>query len=167
MTLDEAKQYVLAHRTDASGVACPCCEQLVKVYRRKINVAMAMVLIALVKKAKAVGQIEWIHVPSFIRMIPFPPNFPVGNGGDWSKLRFWDLIEARPGARDDGSKRNGYYRVTPKGVAFVERKIRVPVSMFVTNQKVLGTDDSKLVDIDDALGKKFRYDELMQASFLG
>jgi hypothetical protein len=135
----------------------------VKVYRRKINTAMAVVLIVLVKQARLKG-VEWLHVPSFIRTIPFPPKFPVGNGGDWSKLRFWDLIEARPGNRDDGSKRNGVYRVTQKGIDFVDRKIVLPISMFVTNQQVLGADYSKQIGIDDALGKNFRYDELMTST---
>ena len=161
MTLDEARQHVLKHRTDAFGVPCPCCDQLVKVYRRRINGAMALVLLALAKQAIAKGSREWLHVPNFVRAIPFSANLSVKSGGDWSKLRFWGLIEMRSGVRDDGSKRNGWYRITQEGVDFALKKTTVPKYALITNQQFLGFDGSERASIDDALGKKFRYDELM------
>ncbi len=162
LTVAEARRFVEEHRTDSHGANCPVCDQLVKVYRRRLNTAMALVLIYLVRRYDQVGALEWVHVPTFIRTLPIAPTVPVGNGGDWSKMRFWGFIEPQPGDRGDGSTRNGFYQLTERGIAFARGQMKAPASVYITNQQVLGVDE-KLVDIHEALGKQFRYDELMTA----
>ena len=47
ITLASAKQLVTDGRYEAGGIICPCCDQRVKVYRRKITSPMAAGLIEL------------------------------------------------------------------------------------------------------------------------
>lgn len=159
MTITEARKLVLDGRTKHEGIECPVCDQLVKVYARKINSAMAFVLVHMVRRYDAAGTAEWLHLPSFIKSLPLSKT-SAGSGGDYSKLQLWGLVERRPGARADGSNRNGHFRVTDAGVAFVKQKTEVFEIAYVTNNTVLGWSDSK-TNIVQTLGKKFNYDELM------
>lgn len=59
-TLQDAKQYI-AENID-KGVACPCCDQLAKMYARKLNTGMAY---SLIKVARAYPNGEWVHVENF------------------------------------------------------------------------------------------------------
>lgn len=158
--LAEVRQFVFDHRIDAHGASCPACDQLVKIYNRKLNSPMAIVLIYLVRQAQQAGYADWVHVPSFIRSLPLPPGVSAGNGGDWSKLRFWGFIEPKFAEREDGSKRNGYYKVTQKGIDFALGKDTAPASFYMTNQTVIGPGPGE-VSVAQALGKKFDYSDLM------
>ncbi len=84
-------------------------------------------------------------------------------GGDSAKLAYWRLIETLEGEREDGSTRIGYHRITDKGVAFVEGRIRVPKHVFIYDGNHLGFSDETL-DIREALGHAFDYGELMRAA---
>lgn len=159
MSITEARKLVLDGRTKHEGVECPVCDQLVKVYARKINSAMAFVLVHMVRRFEATGTIEWLHLPSFIKSLPISKT-SAGSGGDYSKLQFWGLIKSRSGTRVDGSNRNGHFCVTDEGIAFVKQKVEVFEIAYVTNNTVLGWSDNK-TNIVQTLGKKFNYDELM------
>jgi hypothetical protein len=99
----------------------------------------------------------WQHVPTLLSEQIVGPTT---RGGDWSKLIFWGFIEPKPVKREDGSDRAGWWRITDHGIAFVSGAIRVPAAVFLYNQVFYGFD-SKTVSVQEALGKKFRYDELM------
>lgn len=159
MTITQARKLVLEGRTTHDGVACPVCDQRVKVYARKINSAMAFVLVYMVRRFEEVGSAEWLHLPSFIKSLPLSKT-SAGSGGDYSKLQLWGLIKRRPGTRADGSSRNGHYCVTDTGVAFVKQKTEIFEIAYVTNNTVLGWSENR-TNIVKALGKKFNYDELM------
>lgn len=89
--------------------------------------------------------------------------------GDYSKARFWGLIEAEEGIRADGSSRVGYWRITRKGTDWVLGRISLPRYVRVYNNQPLGppTTYSKsgqlrpLVSVREALGTRFDYDLLM------
>lgn len=148
MSLKEAKKYLSDNFKD--GADCPCCGQFVKKYKRKLNASMARTLIAIYR----VGG-NWLHVKNHLRTLRLQ------NSHDWTLLKYWDLIEPCIGLREDGSKRNGYYRITSKGKLFVESKVSVEKYVFLFDGKFLGFGKDKLINIKDALGSKFNYDGLM------
>ena len=156
-TLLEVQQWLQKRLDD--GVECPCCTQLAKVYKRKLNGAMAFVLL-LISRLKG-G--EWIHVPSFINAQVRNPAVAAAIRGDWAKLTHWGLIEELLGERPDGSTRVGYYKITRNGRLFVQNKLRVPKHIWLYDGHTTERQDSETVSIIEALGDKFDYSELMRA----
>lgn len=134
------------------GVACPCCDQHVKMYRRKLTSSMAWVLIMMYRDDLT----EFSHIEDYLKK----KDIPSGVRGDFPKLRYWVLIEKEEVKREDGSSRNGNYRLTDKGIQFVKGLIKVPKYVKIYNSKSRGYagDD---ININDALGEKFNYNELM------
>jgi len=144
--LSETKDWLRIH--GKNGTHCPCCKQYVKIYRRPISSAMARWLIWLVRtwEHKSRG-VEWIHARE-----------SAAAGGDYGKLRHWDLIEPR-----DKNKKTGFWRPTIKGIDFVHKHCRVPSHVVLYNDTFLEVDDERYINIVDCLKNKFSYDELMSA----
>jgi hypothetical protein len=159
-TLLEAQQWLQRGLDD--GVECPCCTQLAKVYKRKLNSAMAFVLILIDRRDGG----EWIHVPSYINAQVKNPAVAAAIRGDWAKLTHWDLIEELVGERPDGSTRVGYYKITKNGRLFARNKLRVPRHIWLYDGCVIERQDSETVSITEALGDKFNYSELMAPSMI-
>ncbi|WP_179475358.1 hypothetical protein [Mycolicibacterium vinylchloridicum] len=143
-TIAEGIDYVADHIEE--GVNCPVCDQHVQLYYRKLNAQMASVAIAMYRVAGG----DWVHIPS-LQMLR----------ADETKLRYWGLIEARPDdERDDGSPRTGWWRLTWDGIQFVLGNLRVQNAAVVFNGECLRLD-GPLISVREALGRRFRYDELM------
>lgn len=143
-SLKEVVDWLSDHITE--GAECPACGQRVQRYRRSITSGMAWVLCQMYRQG------GWVHVPSLGT-----------RGGDPIKTRHWGLIERREGQRDDGSQRNGWWRLTPRGERFVEGQERVPRYAYFYNGECVGFEEDT-VSIIDALGTVFNYDELMRGS---
>jgi predicted transcriptional regulator len=111
-TLQESKEFLRANFD--KGVSCPCCNQFVKLYKRKLNSGMAMALIHIYKQG------NWINVKDYMRKNSLPNNH------DWTLLRYWGLIEEST-KTEEGKKTNGVWRITQKGVKFIEKKINVQI----------------------------------------
>jgi len=157
-TLIEAKAWLDERIED--GVICPCCDQHAQVYKRKLNSAMACVLL-LINRHKG-G--EWIHVPSYINAKVRSPAVAAAIRGDWAKLKHWGLITELIGERPDGSTRVGYYMITRNGRLFAQNKLRVPRHIWLYNgSAITSRKDTETVSITEALGDKFDYSELMNA----
>jgi len=153
---------MLDENTKSGGSICPCCDQLSSSYRRNITCTMARSLIRLCEEfglpdSEYITADGWCHVPTLFdeksRMSKY--------GGDWAKLRFWGLLEAKKDTlRDDGSNRIGYYRVTQLGKEFAKGAVEVRKYIWIYNDTFLGYDDSKaIVTIYDCLKEKYNYDE--------
>lgn len=149
MTLVEAKAWLEGKLDD--GVACPCCGQFAKLYRRKLNSSMARALILFFKTYG--WEEQWVHVPTETGLSRL--------GGDWAKLALWGLIEERGDERDDGGKHSGWWRITHLGVRFVRNQMRIPRFVFLYDGAVMRFDPLTTVNIRDALGDHFDYRELM------
>lgn len=136
-----------------TGVDCPCCNQLVKLYNRKLYSTPAAYLVNLYRlDRKNPKQVYW-HVTEIQKVI-------IG-GGDFSKLMYWGLITEQPKDEDDDSKRtSGYWAITDKGRDFVRGKITVPSHVRLFDGKSYGFT-GKQVTIHHVLGNKFNYAELM------
>lgn len=138
-----------AHVQDAmwqKGTQCPCCDQLAKAYKRKLLGQMVSWLIKL--SVYSGPDRNWINVEK----VPT-------RGGDYAKLEYWDLIEHK--ANDDSLKKDsGFWRPTIQGHNFIFGRVHVASHVYVYDGKFLGFADTT-VGIQDALGKKFNYRELM------
>ena len=154
--LSEARLWVQANIRD--GVSCPCCNQYCRIYKRKLNSTMALALVLIYQHFKKNPHHTWLHVPAFLVQVKRDSTIA---GGDAAKLRYWGLIERSPGERDDGSDRIGRYRITAVGKQFVEGKIAVPRYVYLYNQLLLRLSE-EMTTIQDALGDKFNYSELMK-----
>jgi len=145
VTLAEARAW-LRERVDG-GAHCPCCTQFAKVYRRRIHAAMARDLIIAYRRAG----VDWFHVRAVLGH----------DGGDFAKLAYWGLIREHPGERDDGSDRAGWWKITEAGVGFIHGAT-VPKHARIYDGRCLGLLGDP-VTVQDCLGKRFNYAELMAA----
>ena len=160
LSLSDAKKWVERFRENApasaggSGVNCPCCGQLAKVYPRTITSSMAYVLILLERHFRKFPK-DWLHVPSYLTK-----TCKIGSavrGGDWAKLVHWDLIVKKPELREDKSRRNGKYKLGPKAVSFVRGRLELPRYAYIYNGALLRMSEEKIT-IHDALKRSNRFD---------
>lgn len=159
ITLDDAKQTLRAGWE--RGVDCPCCGQFVKLYRRKLNSSMAYALIMIARHDRRRPG-EFFHVPAWLDALAVPSAVA---RGDFAKLRFWGLIEPQPDTRRaDGSKRAGFWRITPLGRDFAAGRVSVPSHVYLYNQKPIGRTPPGRATIREALGDRFDFGELMAAT---
>ncbi len=103
-------------------ITCPCCDQNVKLYARRIYRSMW----------------KWLHIIKNVgasgisgRDLAYSAYTGVSKnqwGGDYSKLVYWELVE---------EKDNKYY-ITQKGLDFLADKIEVPKYAYIYNNKVYG-----------------------------
>lgn len=148
LTLAQAKEMLRVLLQAGHAIQCPTCQQLAKVYRRKISSRMAFTLIEV---WNAAGN-EWCHVPTTVTF--------TGDSGEISKLRYWGLVEEETVRREDGG-RAGYWRVTNLGRSWLLGNVRVAKYARIYDGNLLNLDESERVSITDALGDKFDYRELM------
>ena len=144
MTLGEARRWLASKL--GNGIACPCCGQFAKVYRRRLNAGMALSLVQMYRS----GGTDYVDVTRVCNR----------RGREEGKLRFWGLIEEATERREDGG-RAGWWRVTPKGVQFAHGRLPVNSYARVYNNHLLGFDGN-LVTIAECLGRPFNLDELME-----
>ena len=156
-SLNQAREWLRARVTE--GAPCPCCTQFAKVYRRKINSSMACVLIMISRFFKN-NQEPWLHVPSHIESQPLSPKMRAAVRGDWAKLIYWNCLEAKPGEREDGSSRIGFWRTTKTGEDFVSGLISLPRYARIYDNRCLNLEGEP-ISVSEALGSRFNYSELM------
>lgn len=145
LSLAQARQVMLSQRDDPGGTFCPCCTQHVQLYRRKLHSGMVASLISMYRS----GGLLPVHTPTVLGK----------KQADEAKMRWWGLIEECDVTRDDGG-RAGWWRVTQLGEQFVLGRSRVPSHALVYLNDCEGFD-GELVDVRQALGERFRYDDLM------
>ncbi len=147
-TVADAKKYL--HDNWKQGVKCPCCGQMVKLYKRRLNSAAALCLIDLLKKSGGKAGVA-VHITEIGKAST--------SGGNFAQLAHWDLI--KPIRNTDTPKRtSGKWCITAKGVDFVRSTITVPAYTFQFDGKCLGFSDER-ISIKQALGVKFNYSDLM------
>lgn len=128
---------------------CPCCDQLVKVYQRKVSGVAARDLI---KFSRTSTEGEYRHI-SKIQL--------ASGGGDFAKLQLWGLVIEETNS-DTGKRTSGMWCITDKGRKFVEGSVLLPKYVLIYNGRFLGFDGED-VTIEECLGNKFNYSELMSA----
>jgi hypothetical protein len=147
-TIEEARDWLAEHLH--VGERCPVCEQHARIYHRKLNSGIAYALI-LLYRAGANGM--WVHKPTVLK----------GEGAsarDESIARYWGLLEEETEVKRDDGGRAGYWRLTPRGVAFVRGVEAIPAFARIYNGKCLGLEGAPRT-IRECLGQRFDYEELM------
>ena len=142
-SLEAARSFVERRRRHGTGIKCPCCGLLNKVYSRKLNSGMARFLIRLYHAGYGHPGRPW-H--KFV--------WSQTANGDYSKLRYWNLIEKKPDCE-------GYWRITGRGVQFVLGRIAVAKYCHVFNARAMGFSVESTT-IKQALGDKFNYHDLLE-----
>lgn len=138
------------HSKLAEGTHCVVCDQNAREYKRKINSGMAFALVTMYRRAGT----YWFHKPTVLRGVGAAAR-------DESLLRFWGLIEERYGKSPDG--RAGWWRVTPKGEAFIIGGLKVPKYAHIYNGEFLRFSGPNIT-CDDAAGDRFSLSEMLDAS---
>lgn len=146
-TLSEARRRVKANLD--KGSCCPCCGQYARRYKRTLYSSQAAQLIRL----------YWLNRRDPEKYFHRHIVTPRCNNGDLVFLRHWGLLEVEPN-EDPTKKDSGSFRITELGRQFVERKARVPKSLFQYNDNVEEFTE-ETTDIVEALKEKFNYEDLM------
>lgn len=110
---------------------------------------MAMVLMLVYRSGKR----DFFHIENWLKEIGKPEL-----RADFHKLRFWNFIEKKVEDRKDGSNRNGFYKITGRGIMFCEDKITAKEKVLIYNNEFLGFE-GKDISIKDV--SSFDYNELM------
>jgi len=150
-TVAEAKIFLRENWEE--GINCPCCGQLVRKWRHSINSSIARTLIKMLLVETKTGN-RWVHIMNQIGITTM-----------YSIATYWDLIEPLEYPKIDSllddKKSSGMWFLTEKGKLFVKGFITIPKYVNVFDHKLVGTE-GKEVFIQDCLGKKFSYNELMK-----
>ena len=126
-------------------IKCPCCDQKVKVYKRKLNSGMAITLIRMYQHSK----LNYCHVV----------DAQSKQCTDYPQLRYWGLIEEEV-SPVDGKKTSGVWRVTTPGLHFLKGLLTVKKYIHTINNNFIDFSGDD-VSLKDCLPEKFDYQELM------
>lgn len=159
-TLSEIQTLLNAHFKKGEKVDCPACGQLVLRYERPITSSMVLVLFLLYKHRYEHGD-EFVHVPTLIERSGYPAQMRAAIRGDWAKLKYWQMIKAKDETREDGSARNGFWKITSVGQRFIQAQSKVPKFAYIFDHHLYGMSD-ELIDVETCLRRKFSYEELMR-----
>jgi len=151
LTIEQVKQFLRENMTN--GTICPCCNNYVKMYKRKLTSSMVFCLIHFKKHVDRNGNEfqNYINILDRLKLTPM-------QRADWQKLVYFKLIQAETTQR--GHARSGYYRLTDLGIKFVNHQSLVPEYVKVYNSKVFGYSETQ-INISQAIKNKFNYLELM------
>ena len=158
-TLIEAKAQL--NKIWEQGGKCPCCNQHVKLYKRKFTSSIAIALYniyILSQDSLRQGGDGFIHVENEFKNIS---GLPSSIRGNFSLLRFWGLIEKKGGEKEDGNPNNGYYRATEKASRFIRNNTKVSEYLKIYNNTFYGFDGEE-TDFFRAIGTKFNFSELIK-----
>jgi hypothetical protein len=141
--LSEAKAWLRARLRD--GATCPCCSQRAQTYRRKITATSARALVTMYRK----HGLEVGHLPTALGR----------KQADEAKMVYWGLIEDEGVLRDDGG-RAGYWRVTDKGLHFMQGRLTIQKYALVYDSRCLGFEGPQ-VSFSQCLGETFDLRDLL------
>ena len=149
-----AREWVLKCFGNGHRVQCPCCDQTLFKYRRVLNSGMASALSYAYKLADGDPSI-WLHLN---RDMPSK----VQRSKDWGMLQHWGLISKRDVKREHPEF--GYWRITERGVMFVQGHIKVPRRILTYGKVFYGyEDEADTIGFQEALKTHFDYSGLWGA----
>jgi hypothetical protein len=157
VSLAEGREYIRNGRKE--GVTCPCCGQLAKAYNRQIHSTIAKMLIRIYLLWKSsIRPDQYHHLSAII------DGISATGINDFSKLAYWGLIEEKPRDPENSVNRtSGYWKITEKGINFVRGTVTVQKYAVIYDNRVLEFRGEQ-VNIIQCLGKRFSYEELMNAN---
>jgi|WetSurMetagenome_2_1015567.scaffolds.fasta_scaffold632674_1 hypothetical protein len=161
VTLAEAQDKLKSH-VKGPGVICPCCHQLVRMVEKELSSTMVYVLILMYRHFQTAS--DWLDMSQYLdNMVALGSEV---KGGEWSKLKYWQLIVERPPEKKSvlnpkpTVKTQGMYKLTDKGRDFVLGKLKAPKSLWIYNGHVIEAN-KKSMSIQECLGKDYKYEDIM------
>lgn len=147
-TILEAKRYL--RENFGKGCSCPACGQTVKLYKRKLNSGMSIVLYYMYRYGNG-----FVHVKELLR------EKGLKNNHDWTLLKYWGLIQELDNIpNESGTKSSGHWRITDKGIDFIFRNLSVQKHILIYNNKFQGFSNDN-TNFKESLGDDFNFNELM------
>lgn len=137
-------------RLRAEGCKCPVCDQFCKVYKYKVDSGMAASLCWLVSNCESDGS---------VLVNEDAPRFAL-RSNKISRLRKWGLV-SQPPCKDPARRTSGRWTPTPTGIAFARGESSICKYVYLYNNEILNFSVGETVTIQEALGDKFNYAELM------
>jgi hypothetical protein len=151
-TLEAAREWLQKMVWEPKGAICPCCDRFDNVYDRHINQPAVRNLTLLYRHSKANGD-GYHHYTDFIADLS-------ESGLDFSKFAHHDLIERKPlDPQNKKQKTSGMYRITERGIAFVESRLAIPAKTLIYHNEVVGMSDEQQTIRE--FWPNFDYQELM------
>lgn len=153
-TLAVARAKVMVDRFDPEGTTCPCCDGLAKVYPRKFNRTMGVILCQMYVWNRA-DPGRWRHVKD---------EWPQANSkfnAEYTRLEDYYFIEPKPEGKDDGNPRCGFHRITQRGIDFVEGRCEAESHLHYYKGDIVERSQTTL-DIGGVLRRPFYYKELWE-----
>lgn len=136
------------------GGHCPCCDRWGRVNKKSLNLTLVKTLVWMSEWRYHKNDGGWIHMPT-----EAPPF--VKRSNQYSSLAGWGFIERQQKQTKIPSdvKHEGWWRITPHGMDFIEGKVKVPKQVLHYNQMFVGLA-GPLVGPRD-VDKQFSYSETM------
>ena len=166
-TIEEAKEYIRIGSKSNKGVICPCCEQFVKVYKRKITSAAAKALMLLIQETVRLNKFTNELVYSEVHIQDFFAGIGLrATAMDYIQLERFGLIQKVPDDRTEKEKKEiknvGLYFVTDRGYKFATNQIAIEKYHYVLNNKSIGVSKVDKVRVYECLKEKHTYADLMK-----
>lgn len=163
-TIEEARNRIDV-LVAAGGGQCPCCDQPIKSYRRKMSYTIAAWLIGLYRAAPVGTPVDLNAVHVELERMGAKTAI---RSGDYGKARYWGLIKSvrDPSAKGKKSGRSGRWVLTSLGEQFVTGVAYVPSYAIVKNKLLQGLEGDP-ISIKTALDTHFNYEELMSGVAVG
>lgn len=156
-----------------AGCVCPACGRTTKVYRRAFNAGMATCLAwlyswrhhALSVEGRSGGMWNGPHEP--FAHVPTEAPDEVVRSREFDKLALHGVAERAPKVDEGGSRTSGRWRITYKGVRFVQGWVRLPSHLLVSHGATVEGRSVEDVTFADVLGDRFSYEAVALAEPFG
>lgn len=151
-SLEDAREWL--RERASKGARCPCCQQRVKIYPRRLGEEHCVFLKNLLRHKNDPEMSDWVHHS-------VANTYKNKNSRGYHSLQWFGLAET--GACGDlkpKKKMSGYWRITPKGEAFLRDRLRVPKYIYTYNAEVVDVSE-ETVNVIEALPVNFNYYEMI------
>ena len=140
--LKDARDEYFTRIQDKNGFNCQVCDRKGKINRVSFNKNMAVTLCWMVSHSGT----GWIDVQKCA------PRDTLKNNNH-AKMKHWGLLEGE----------SGTWRVTERGLRFVDSEIVIPKYVLIYNDNALEFGDEK-ISISQSFGKHFNYQEVLKSA---
>lgn len=134
---------------------CPCCKRKARVSPLKVHSTLAEMLCKLYRASIRINGVA----DSYVHLTQFPAS-KTTSGRDFSIVHHWGIAEPMKASPDENKRSSGMWRLTQKGVEFVNGRLAIPRNAFVFDNRVVDYSQEN-VTIHTALGDDFDWFELI------
>jgi hypothetical protein len=132
---------------EGDGGFCPCCGKWGKIAKFKLRQYYALSLRWIAINGEEDG---WVNVQAK------GPKF-IMRSKNYAQLKHWGLIESK-------ENKSGIWRVTQRGLDFMNGITTMPIAVYTYNKQIFGFDNEQ-TSYRGLFGVHFDYDEMMSARF--